>query len=322
MILTVTPNPALDETYFLDRLAVGQTNRVAAPQSRAGGKGINVARILHSQGVAVHAVATRGGPRGDALARDLATSGIDHTLVPVLADTRRSFALVDRADHETTIVNERGGRLGALEWNALREAVREASRAATLVVGSGSLPAGSGSVDFYPWLVGVAHARGIPCLVDTSGEGLLAAAAAGADLLKPNEHELREATGCGDLAAGAADLIDRGARRILVSSGADGLAYFDATTPGAWVNARLPRPLAGNPTGAGDAVVASLAAALLQGIREPDELVRRAAGWSASAVLMPVAGELHPSHPELAARVQITHHRTPQGPEESAVTCP
>ncbi|WP_255557311.1 hypothetical protein [Paeniglutamicibacter sp. Y32M11] len=57
MILSITPNPALDETYGLELFDVGGSNRVAAPLRRAGGKGINVARVLHSQGVPVLALA-------------------------------------------------------------------------------------------------------------------------------------------------------------------------------------------------------------------------------------------------------------------------
>lgn len=319
MILTITPNPALDETYDVDRLALGGTNRVAAPRSRAGGKGLNVARVLRSEGLDVHAVATRGGAPGRALAADLAASGIPHTLVRVDAATRRSFAIVERKGGATTIFNEHGSGLSPAEWDALRNASADAARTADVVVGSGSLPgpaapspepADGGDVrgGFYPWLVRQAHGLGLPCIIDTSGAGLLAAAGAGADMLKPNHHELLEATGAPTIDRGAAALIDLGARRVVVSSGEDGLALFDAATPGHWISARLPEALRGNPTGAGDACVAALAAGLQLGDNDPASLVRRAAAWSASAVLMPAAGELHRSHPDLSRSLILTRH--------------
>ncbi len=320
MILTITPNPALDETYDVDHLAVGGTNRVPAPSVRAGGKGLNVARVLHGQGHAAHAVATRGGGAGETFATELATSGIGNTLVPVGPSTRRSFALVDRSTGETTIFNEHGGGLEATEWNALQRAVKDAIHGADVVVGSGSLPGGAAGPDsaavdeeaghgpgFYPWLVRAAHAAHVPCVIDTSGAGLLAAATAGADVLKPNHHELLEATGEEDVARGAAVLLELGALCVVVSSGEEGLTLFDATTPGRRVSARLPEPLDGNPTGAGDACVAALASGLAEGL-DAEALVSRAAAWSASAVLMPAAGELHPSHPELARRLVVTRH--------------
>ncbi|MGP5606849.1 1-phosphofructokinase family hexose kinase [Arthrobacter rhombi] len=320
MILTITPNPALDETYDVDHLAVGGTNRVPAPSVRAGGKGLNVARVLHAEGRPVDAIATCGGGAGETFAAELAASGIENTLVPVGPSTRRSFALVDRSTGETTIFNEHGGGLEAAEWNALQRAVQEALHDADVVVGSGSLPGGAAgpegaAVDegaghgpgFYPWLVGAAQSAGVPCVIDTSGAGLLAAARAGADVLKPNHHELLEATGTSDIARGAAVLLELGARRVVVSSGEEGLSLFDGATPGSQVSARLPEPLEGNPTGAGDACVAALASGLAEGL-DAAALVCRAAAWSASAVLMPAAGELHPSHPQLAHRLLVTRH--------------
>ncbi|MGB4137800.1 MAG: PfkB family carbohydrate kinase, partial [Microbacterium sp.] len=83
----------------------------------------------------------------------------------------------------------------------------------------------------------------------------------------------------------------------------------DATLGGTLdvVSARLPEPLAGNPTGAGDAAVAAAAVLLAEGVRDPETIVRRAVAWSASAVLMPLAGEIDPSWPDLERAVVVTH---------------
>ena len=45
MILTVTMNPAIDTAYQLDKLIIDDVNRVA-PKKTAGGKGLNVSRVL------------------------------------------------------------------------------------------------------------------------------------------------------------------------------------------------------------------------------------------------------------------------------------
>ena len=70
--------------------------------------------------------------------------------------------------------------------------------------------------------------------------------------------------------------------------------------------ARLPEPLAGNPTGAGDAAVAAVATLLDAGEQDAAALLRRATAWSAAAVLMPLAGEISPRHPELEAALAST----------------
>jgi fructose-1-phosphate kinase PfkB-like protein len=152
-----------------------------------------------------------------------------------------------------------------------------------------------------------------PLVVDTSGAGLLAAARAGAHVLKPNHEELTAATGHVDPVRGARSLLALGARLVVVSLGRDGLVVIDRThVP---LHARLPRALHGNATGAGDAVVAAITAALETGISldgDSDDavharanLARRATAWSASAVLMPHAGELSPDHTALEAEVAV-----------------
>ena len=60
MILTVTLNAALDVTYEVRRLTPGAVHRVGAPAARAGGKGVNVARVLHALGETVHVTGFAG----------------------------------------------------------------------------------------------------------------------------------------------------------------------------------------------------------------------------------------------------------------------
>ncbi|WP_186759277.1 1-phosphofructokinase family hexose kinase [Arthrobacter alpinus] len=315
-VLTVTPNPAIDVTYTVDGVELGSSHRVPTPLYRAGGKGLNVSRVAHQLGYPTLAISTAGGPSGEQLRADLVASGIAHHLIPVAAATRRSIALVDTLNNTTSIFNETGPALTGAEWQALAAAVVEnlagiqtdggLTRPGVLV-GSGSLPANA-PADFYPGLVALAHHAGVPAIIDTSGSGILAAAKAGADLLKPNNHELMEAVGESDLVAAARKLMALGAKRVLVSVGEEGMLAFDAATPGRYLQAKLPAPLAGNPTGAGDAAVSAAAVALANGVTELREILRRATAWSAAAVLMPGAGEISLRYTELADQLIITDH--------------
>ena len=138
--------------------------------------------------------------------------------------------------------------------------------------------------------------------------------------MKPNRDELAAVTGESDPAAGARVLLDAGAGLVVVSLGADGLLVLDATGSGGGIRARLPQPLHGNATGAGDAAVAAIAAALAEHpeLRAAGDagradstaariaMARRATAWSASAVLMPLAGALSPDHAALEAEVVVT----------------
>ena len=92
------------------------------------------------------------------------------------------------------------------------------------------------------------------------------------------------------VAAAAGELRRAGARAVIVTLGAEGL--LAATAEGCW-QARPPAAVAGNATGAGDAVAAALAHGLVLG-RPWDEQLRHAAALGAAAAAAPVAGEFRP----------------------------
>ncbi|MDP5228295.1 MULTISPECIES: hexose kinase [Arthrobacter] len=308
-IVTVTPNPALDTSYTVPRIEHGASHRVAPPLIRAGGKGLNVARVVHQQGRRALAIAPVGGNTGEAFRAELESSGVPSRLVPVQAETRRSMAFVEETLGDTTIFNEAGHALQPGDWQRLAAAVVDGLQDAAVLVGSGSLPPGA-PADFYPALVTLAHQHGVPAVIDTSGPGILAAARAGADVLKPNHVELREAFGGLELDDAVRELLRLGARTVVVSSGSAGMRLFSADHPRHSWAARLAEPLHGNPTGAGDAAVAALATALAEGVDEPEDVLRRAASWSAAAVLMPGAGEISERHTELEQMLIVTLEET------------
>lgn len=321
MILTVTANPAEDLTWHVDALRPGETHRVPAGVSRAGGKGLNVARVLAAEGHDVLALTTAGGAAGDRLVADLERSGIAHRTVTVAGETRRSLAFVDEASGETTIFNELGAPLEAAESAQFLAEATRLGRTASVVAVSGSLPPGLDPADLAA-LVAELVAAGTAVIVDTSGPALVAAARAGATVLKPNRDELAEVTGLTDPMSGARVLIEAGARLVVVSLGSDGLMVVAAAEVGG-IRARLAEPLRGNATGAGDAAVAAIAAALAAAptlATDPAEhgarvaLARRATAWSASAVLMPLAGALSPEHASLESRVVVEIDGGPETP--------
>ncbi|MDA3630101.1 1-phosphofructokinase family hexose kinase [Saccharopolyspora sp. WRP15-2] len=305
MIVTVTPNPALDISYRVEHVGIGASHRVRSVHERAGGKGLNVSRVLHDQGIATLATAPVGGALGDAVRDDLTAAGIEHSLLPVSGPTRRTIAVVadEGTPGEATLFNEPGSHLGEADWRRFRELVAARLDGASVLVCSGSLPPGC-TVDSYAELVRDAHARAVLAVVDTAGPALLAAAEAGADVVKPNAAELRETTGHDDPLAGAQQLRERGAAAVVVSLGPDGM--LTVTGEGVW-RAAPPFAVSGNPTGAGDAAVAALAAGIERQEPWPARL-RRAVAWSAAAAAAPVAGELdHRVFRDIADRIEVEH---------------
>ncbi|WP_290056606.1 1-phosphofructokinase family hexose kinase [Amycolatopsis solani] len=284
MIVTVTPNAALDVTYTVDGLVPDAVHRARDVRHRAGGKGVNVARVLHALGVDVRAIATAGGATGSELAADLGAAGLAAELVPIGGETRRTTTVLSAVDGSVTLLSEPGPAVTATEWALLAERVRRHDP--EVLVCSGSLPPGA-PPDGYARLI-----AGRQSVLDTSGEALLSGLAGRPAVVKPNATELREVTGLDDPGRAARALMRAGAGAVVVSLGADGLL---AVTPAGTWRATPSSALTGNATGAGDAVVAALALGLSR--REPwPEILRRAVALSGAAVLGPLAGDVDLAH--------------------------
>lgn len=304
MILVHTPNPALDLTWRVDHLVVGESQRASGARVRAGGKGINVARVIHQLGGDVLAIAAAGGRTGREFERELRDSGVRHLLIPAAAETRRTVTIVDSNSGHATVINEYGTAQSELDRSTALDTVTAHFERSTLAVISGSMPPET-PVDFIGTLIESAHQHRVPVIVDTSGEHLLAAAAAGADLLKPNAEEAMSITGCESPESAAGELLSVGARQVVISLGRDGLLWGGQEDPSRFWRARLTRPVEGNPTGAGDAVVASLALSALGRVDGREMMLRRAAAIGAAAVLQPLAGEISARHTELLDDVEV-----------------
>ncbi|MQY04104.1 PfkB family carbohydrate kinase [Actinomadura macrotermitis] len=134
MILTVTLNAALDVTYELDAVAWGGSNRVRAVRRRAGGKGVNVARVLTALGADVLATGLLGGDTGDLIGADLDRAGIGHAFAPVAGSSRRTLTAVATASGEATVFNEPGPEITPAEWNSFLDRYRSMSSQARQAV--------------------------------------------------------------------------------------------------------------------------------------------------------------------------------------------
>jgi tagatose 6-phosphate kinase len=187
MIVTVTLNPALDLTYSVDALVPHGVHRVAAAAERAGGKGVNVARVLHAIGEPVLATGLLGGATGGRVAELLAAEGVPASFTAIAGDTRRTVAVADQRD--ATGFWEPGPRISAVEWSLMLTRYRELLKTASVVALCGSLPPGV-PMDGYAEMVRLAAAAGVPTVLDTSGEPLRLGLAAGPTLAKPNATEL------------------------------------------------------------------------------------------------------------------------------------
>ena len=209
----------------------------------------------------------------------------------IAGETRRTVVVHDGGASGGTATGfwEPGPTVTPAEWERFTARFRDLVSTADVVTVSGSLPSGV-PVDAYATLVRIAREAGVPVILDADGEPLRHGLAAGPSIVKPNAEELAAAIGHPpsdpDEARSAAQRLHQTSGAAIVASlGPDGL--IAVTEAGQW--RAVPPPQAGNPTGAGDAVVAMLARGLRHGTPWPERLAD-AAAFSAAAVLAPVAG--------------------------------
>jgi fructose-1-phosphate kinase PfkB-like protein len=266
-VITVTANPLLD--HLAEAVwQPGKVTRVPRIARIAGGKGVNVARVLARHGHQVVATGFAGGDEGRALASLVAEDGIEPAFVPTAARLRIGFQVAD--PRATTAVIEDGFAVASAEADALIERIR-ALLPADLVIISGSVP-DVALRDLFRRICDL-----VPCWVDAYGAPMLAALA-GANpplLAKPNRQEYGEDPQpwltCRELHL------------------TDGAASTTVRSPEGRFRVIPPVVAEINPIGSGDCYLAGLAHGQLSGWPLPRRLAWAAAAGAANAARADVA---------------------------------
>jgi tagatose 6-phosphate kinase len=301
LILAVTPNPALDITYEIPRVRWHEaSNRVESVARRAGGKGINVARVLHQLDEETAIVGYLGGLTGDAARDELAASGLRDETIPIKGETRLTVFVVESSG-EVTGLSEPGPAIECEDWQGLEERCSELLRSASVMTVSGSLPPGA-PVDGIGRLIGLARGAGVPGIVDSRDDWLRHAVDGAPAIVKVNEEELDGYLPGARLIEAASDMRNRGAGTVVVSRGAAGLV---AVSEQGIFEARPPERVQGNPTGAGDATTAAIAAGLKRAMPWA-EVLAEAVAVAAASVVHPLAGSFDPAaYRRMRGRVEV-----------------
>jgi tagatose 6-phosphate kinase len=289
MFLCVSQNPAVDKRVLLDELKPGQIHRVKSARAYAGGKAAHVAMTLRTLGESPLWIGFVGGETGADLDSGLNQLGIQTDACPTQEKTRVNLELIEDSGRVSEIL-EPGGtptEFEVADFQKRCEAAFDHGREQLTVIFSGSLPQGLGA-DFYASLIASANSFGCRTFLDTSGEPLREALAAGPQFVKPNRHEAEALLGQGlsDLTKGALAvrrLIALGAQSAAISLGEQGLLWCAGQGqpvyhgPAIAVQAR-------STVGCGDAAVAAFANAAAIGLTA-EETVKLATACAAANCL-------------------------------------
>lgn len=295
MILTVTLNPSVDISYKLDELSIDTVNRVSDISKTAGGKGLNVARVLHQLEEDVSVSGFLGGALGNFIHEQMNALQIEDLFVPIAGETRNCIAIIH--DGKQTEMLEGGPSITAEESSLFLEKFEEYVQRVSLVTISGSLPAGL-ATDFYQKLLDIAHKYDTPVLLDANGSLLKSTLLSEHKplLIKPNEEEVADLLGKqslteAEIIASLNEQLFEDIPWIVVTLGAEGAIVKHLDTI---YRVKAPKIDAVNPVGSGDSVVAGFAAGLSRKISNDEDLIKFGLAMGVLNALEEKTGQINP----------------------------
>ncbi|MCI8996154.1 MAG: 1-phosphofructokinase [Lachnospiraceae bacterium] len=284
MIVTITLNPCMDKTIYLDQLSIGSYNRVQNTRSDLSGKGINVSTALSHFRAKTHCMGLNFRGNAQMLERILDQRGLSHDFVLTDGQIRTNIKLFDKSFQVMTEINEAGPTVPSRAVDLLLDKIEGILDQAYLLVLSGSIPPGV-PTDIYQRIIRMAHRKDVKTVLDAAGEPFLLGLSEKPYLIKPNLYEFGQAFQ-EEIKAGkepleiARGLVRNGIPYICISMGSDGALLIDKD------HTYRAAPLsveAKGLTGAGDSMVAGMCYAIRRRLSSED-MLRYAMAASAGSV--------------------------------------
>jgi len=229
MIATLSLNPSVDIYFGVDKLHTEDTTRAQTERRMAGGKALNVSRVLSELGTPTKAFALVGGSTGDEYVRLAREAHIPHAEVRVHGRTRTNVVIFDAFEESERRVSGLSPHVVPADVRRLAKKVLSANP--EFIVMNGALPA-SLSSSTYADLTALFAERGIGSIVDADGEALKRAIQARVKpvCIKPNEHELERLVGRAlktptAVIHAALRASEWGIRHVIVSMGPQGAVF-------------------------------------------------------------------------------------------------
>ena len=262
MIYTVTFNPSIDYIMVSKDFQIDGLNRASSTHKFAGGKGINVSRVLQTLNVTSTALGFVGGFPGNFIKDTLLNSNIATDFVTVDEDTRINVKL--KTDNETEI-NAPGPQITEEQLNTLLEKIKNTT-ADDIVIVAGSVPKSIGN-DVYEKIAAITKSTGAQLVVDAEKHLVESVLPYGPLFIKPNKDELEvmfDVTINSDteVVKYGREILAQGAKSVIVSLGGEGEIYVDHKKSS---KATVPKGKVINTVGSGDSTVAGMVAGLTSG---------------------------------------------------------
>ncbi len=304
MILCVSLSPCLETNFEVDSLAVGRMHRVISRRTFFTGKALNVATGISRLGANVLASGFMYEDNGSQFEQELHKEGVTYKFIWNRGRVKEVYKFVDRRSMLTEVVDE-ATPIDENNAKALLDMIAGLSASCQAVVLTGDIA--EGLPEDYMKEVLAAVPPNVFKVVDTEGVRLSKLLECGVDLVKPNLDELKRATDMkitdkDSMIKACETLIERGAKRVLLSLGKQGAVICDGQRNLYCTSLNV----AMNTTaGAGDAMVAAASKALCEGAELSDILKCGVAAGTASVTLPDSISFLREKYEEILHMVTV-----------------
>lgn len=285
MILTVTPNTALDQVIEIPDYMPGHRLDIMKETECIGGKGNLASGFIADLGAKTVSLAFAAGRNGRRLAEMLRERGARADFTQAQGETRRILVVVDERRAVQTWLVPVSLRVNRkierdLEWRVTRWLPKSSWLALC-----GSLPPGC-SPNIYQRLTRLAHSHRIPVLIDARGPALANALPARPEVVRFNKEELTLTLGrkLRDKSAIIRELrriVASGVELAVCSLGAEGA--IAVTAHGGW-RFVPPQVKQKSSAGSGDAFTAAIIVWRERGAAWPEAIRWACAAGSAKAI--------------------------------------
>jgi len=292
MITTLTLNPALDTTLYVEDFIPDDSNRVLDTQKDPGGKGLNVSRILHKLNKKVSTITFFGGHTGNEVEELLKKEGLFPFTIRISEDTRNNITITKTNQFRQTRLNQKGPNVSNGEFESLLSMVEQLGDNANIFVLSGSLPKGLKSNVYKEIIILLRKVnKDIKIILDADKDALLTGLTANPFLVKPNIHEAerllsRKISNIHDQIRAIKDIRNLGCQIVVMSRGSEGLIAYNGEEI---IEVKPLNVEVKSTVGAGDALVAGICYALEEG-KSFSEILEFGVRVSAAKVMTPGTG--------------------------------
>ena len=288
MITTLTVNPCIDKTLYVEKFDLYKMNRATVISKDISGKGINISLALNGLKKETFCVGFDFTAGGEVIRPALEKEGIKSDLYGINKPLRVCTKIFDHSLKHSIEVNEYGAEVSVSDGEKVIEKLVLAAKKSSFAALSGSLPKGLPEDFYYECAQAIkAHAPHCKILADAENGVLLKTLKAAPYFIKPNYYEFEETFGAHakdlhELTAMAKDVAkEYELKLICVSLGKDGAVITDGKE-GYYAEAFPVEEK--SIQGAGDAMIAGMLCAIEDGMPTEKVLLSGVAASAASVI--------------------------------------